>query len=57
MRCKACNVELRAFEATRKDPITGEFYDLCNECLKAINWSLFEDDTIAVVSMYRSVIK
>ena len=56
MRCKACNVELKDFEATRRDPTTDEFHDLCNECLKAVNWSLFEDDIIQVVSNYRSVL-
>jgi len=33
MRCRACNVELNDQESTMKDHITGEFFDLCGECL------------------------
>lgn len=36
MRCKACDVELNDFEATRKSSVTGEFLDLCNSCYKAV---------------------
>lgn len=32
MRCKACNVSLNDFEATRKSKNTGEYLDLCNTC-------------------------
>lgn len=32
MRCKACNVALNDFEATRKSKNTGDFVDLCNSC-------------------------
>lgn len=37
MRCKACNVELNDFEATRKSSVTGEFLDLCNGCYKSVS--------------------
>ena len=36
MRCKACDIELNDFEATRKSTTTGEFIDLCNRCYKAV---------------------
>ena len=32
MRCKACNVQLSDAESVRKDPQTGEYYDLCSSC-------------------------
>jgi|TARA_E500000318_G_C3396348_1_gene148031 hypothetical protein len=33
MRCRACNAELNDQESTIKDFTTGEFLDLCSECL------------------------
>lgn len=44
MRCIACNEELTDIEATRKDPTTGEFADLCGGCLSAMRVAQFEDD-------------
>ncbi len=32
MRCKACDVELTDYEATRRYAISQEFVDLCNRC-------------------------
>jgi len=32
MRCRACNVALSDFEATRKSVKSGEFVDLCDRC-------------------------
>ena len=32
MRCRACDCLLSDFESTRKDPITGEYEDLCSRC-------------------------
>jgi hypothetical protein len=29
MRCRACNKALTDIESRRKDPITGEYFDLC----------------------------
>ena len=43
MRCRACNAELNDIESTRKDS-TGDFIDLCGECLGAIRQAQFEDD-------------
>lgn len=31
MRCKACDIELSDYEATRKTPTEG-FLDLCDDC-------------------------
>lgn len=36
MRCKACNVILTDYEATRKDK-TGEYIDLCGQCYHPSN--------------------
>jgi hypothetical protein len=33
MRCVCCDVLLSDFEATRKHAITGEYLDVCNQCL------------------------
>jgi len=35
VRCKACNVLLTDDEATRKDPGSGEYLDLCTTCRRA----------------------
>lgn len=40
MRCKACDVRLTPREATRKCEGTGEYPDLCDECLSTINEDL-----------------
>ena len=52
MRCKACDVELTDFEATRRSAITAEFLDLCPHCLATImdalntteNFRLYDPD-------------
>lgn len=44
MRCRACDVELNDIESTRKDPQTGEFYDLCGGCLSEVRRSQYEDN-------------
>ena len=33
MRCNCCNKMLSDFEATRKNAKTGEYMDMCNECI------------------------
>ena len=33
MRCLACNDLLKDYEATRRSLVTGEFLDLCNDCV------------------------
>jgi hypothetical protein len=42
MRCRACNVLLEDYESLRKDKQTGEFLDLCDECLHTSNQTLFD---------------
>jgi hypothetical protein len=37
MRCKACNRALEDRDLVRKDRETGEFLDLCGECLVVSN--------------------
>jgi|TARA_E500000318_G_scaffold45781_2_gene43251 hypothetical protein len=44
MRCKACNVLLEDREVTLKDKKTGEFLDLCGECLHESNEAIFDQE-------------
>lgn len=37
MRCRACNVALNDFEATRKSKENNEFVDLCNNCYSNVS--------------------
>lgn len=36
MRCLCCGVILSDYEATRRHKVTGEYLDLCSECLGVI---------------------
>ena len=47
MRCRACDKNLSDFESTRKNEVTEEYEDLCNDCYSAIqnNISESEEDT------------
>ena len=36
MRCKACDVVLTDYEATRKSALTLEYIDLCEACFSYI---------------------
>ncbi len=36
MRCIACNKALNDYEATRKNAITGEYFDLCQGCFASV---------------------
>jgi len=45
MRCRACNVALNNYEATKKD-VTGEFLDLCRTCHYAIRKELNNTNNI-----------
>lgn len=36
MRCLSCQVILSAEEATRKSPVTQDYFDMCNTCLGLI---------------------
>jgi len=44
MRCIACNVELNDYESTRKDALTGEFTDLCGDCILSVKDTVRELD-------------
>ena len=44
MRCRACDAALNDEEATRKDPHTGEYPDLCDPCGGIVAADLAEDD-------------
>ncbi len=36
MRCLACDCELTDYESTRKDPLTGQYSDLCSGCILSV---------------------
>lgn len=36
MRCVCCNKVLSSFESCLKHPVTGEYLDICQRCLKDI---------------------
>ena len=40
MRCLSCNCNLSDFESTRKSANTGEYLDLCEDCLSEIKYEL-----------------
>jgi len=33
MRCQACDKNLNDWESTKKNEVTGKYYDLCSKCL------------------------
>ena len=42
MRCRACNRELSDYESTRKNPDTGEYEDICNQCRAGyLRWAIY----------------
>ena len=42
MRCQTCDILLDDYEVKRKDPKTGEFWDMCNTCLGVHKQTLWE---------------
>lgn len=36
MRCCCCDRQLNDYEATRKNAITGEYFDLCQACFASV---------------------
>ena len=44
MRCRACNVLLEDHELKRKDRVSGEYLDLCDECLHESNEAIFQQE-------------
>ena len=49
MRCRACNIELSDSESTRKNPTSGLYEDMCNECLKTKH---YEDKEALLLSLF-----
>lgn len=47
MRCYCCNKVLSSQEATRRFKESGEFADMCNDCLSTI------DDDVEVTDGYQ----
>jgi hypothetical protein len=47
MKCAGCDVLLTDIEVVLKNKATGEFYDLCGDCLEAYKDALteMEDDS------------
>lgn len=44
MRCRACDVVLSDFEATRKSRLTGEYLDLCDTCFAYVKDAVEVDE-------------
>lgn len=44
MRCKACDARLTPREATRKCQGTGEYPDLCDNCMESIHFDVQLED-------------
>ena len=44
MRCRACDVTLSDFEATRKSRKTGEYIDLCDTCFTFVKDAMEVDE-------------
>lgn len=51
MRCRACNTELTDIESVKKDAATGEYVDLCLDCLITVRETVRELDE-PVVSQF-----
>jgi len=51
MRCRACNSELTDIESVKKDTTTGEYVDLCIDCLVTVRETVRELDE-PVVSQF-----
>ena len=50
MRCGTCDKLLNEWESARKDPRTGEYYDLCGVCYTAYRSALTElEDSSGIV--------
>ena len=43
MRCQDCNTNLTDAESTRKDPRTGDYMDICDQCLGYLYEDLGDD--------------
>ena len=48
-RCKACDTILSQYELLRIDRITGDFSELCSNCLSASTEALREDSPMQII--------
>jgi hypothetical protein len=46
MHCKSCDCPLSDREAVSKDPLTGEYTELCSDCLGLSDEGLIEPETL-----------
>lgn len=50
MRCRACDVLLTNFEATRKIKGTSDYLDLCNKCYYPVSKDFKVDERLDLAS-------
>lgn len=48
-RCKACDVIMNEYELKRIDRVTGDYSELCSNCLSASTEALREDNPIQII--------
>ena len=48
-RCKACDVIMNEYELKRIDRVTGDFSELCSNCLSASTEALREDSPMQII--------
>lgn len=48
-RCKACDVIMNEYELKRIDRITGDFSELCSNCLSASTEALRGDSPMQII--------
>jgi hypothetical protein len=48
-RCKACDVIMNEYELKSIDRITGDFSELCSNCLSASTEALREDSPMEII--------
>ena len=48
-RCKACDVIMNEYELKRIDRITGDYSELCSNCLNASTEALREDSPMQII--------
>lgn len=48
-RCKACDVIMNEYELKRIDRVTGDYSELCANCLSASTEALREDSPMQII--------
>ena len=48
-RCKACDVIMNEYELKRIDRVTGDYSELCSNCLSASTEALREDSPMHII--------